>query len=940
MILNNNKNHQYNSKTYNLKEHNFKKKIISKKIYNRYNKFKSKKMMRGGRPESETSLPIDPKKIKIIQGHLKMNCDFYKLKEIPKYPTNKFLNDIIKNLEIKKGYSKIYENYVVNSGLDKELPISELQKKFNAVKTSIDNEDKSGFAILNSHAHVKQDTQIITIPPNMILCYLAPFGKLGIGNLEFSKFFQNDIKSNRNFLRTLLTQRVHLTDRFNRDTGIIDDEDLFDNSVWYYPGQQVYNSECSIYINDLTEFEKNNVFRSFHFYTLEKGKDPEKISFPIYNKQTLKRELETPTGYTFTLNGFINDIKNNLENTVYKCKNILVILKFCNTFQYFNNGRVTDFNRAAMPIMKDRIIPTIQYESFMYHLNKYVIDPQPNKKLTDFPNIKGRTESGYIYVPLNVFKIRDTNFNPEYENVKYQPFSRRLPKIKRMYEEIFNEYFKDNCDVDNLDKSIINYLSNLSFIKKILLFYKLFHEFNYLDVEKEIKKFMEMNIEDLKQPQMNELIKLEKRRMFIVNLYEITKESNVKQIYNSFNYVKSSNNKTYYLKSYYNLIFGLKYFSLMKTYNFDILKILEVPKIGLYTYNANYMLHPLKVLISNDVIDTIKEVELNDIVVDIKYNQKILSIIFNNVDFTINEHLKNFLGDPPGKQYPILKEIIFNECKINEIKFNKNEFPCLEKICVYNSHINKLNIDSLKLKQLHLWGGISGKDFKNTKIHNLEINENEDLKIILNSQCMIYDVNEPHLFDTLEIISFNSRKLIALQETDGNSHYEISLDDFNNSKFKMKNLILKKIQTDDFKFINNDIKSLILENCKPHIIQSFFKFLTKTKGMVMKNIVNKFYNLERFGIISPNLNNISSDITYSLENKYLCYLLDSRNPHNLKYIEIDMKVEDISKSQLKKLKHCDLSNLYLIIDNGDSTIPKIVNLSNTNNLKLNEDISI
>ena len=41
-----------------------------------------------------------------------------------------------------------------------------------------------------------------------------------------------------------------------------------------------------------------------------------------------------------------------------------------------------------------------------------------------------------------------------------------------------------------------------------------------------------------------------------------------------------------------------------------------------------------------------------------------------------------------------------------------------------------------------------------------------------------------------------------------------------------------------------------------------------------------------------------------------------------------MKVEDISKSQLKKLKHCDLSNLYLIIDNEDSTIPKIVNLSN------------
>ena len=80
MILNNNKNHQYNSKTYNLREHNFKKKIISKKIYNRYNKFKSKKMMRGGRPESETSLPIDPKKIKIIQGHLKMNCDFYYLK--------------------------------------------------------------------------------------------------------------------------------------------------------------------------------------------------------------------------------------------------------------------------------------------------------------------------------------------------------------------------------------------------------------------------------------------------------------------------------------------------------------------------------------------------------------------------------------------------------------------------------------------------------------------------------------------------------------------------------------------------------------------------------------------------------------------------------------------------------------------------------------------
>ena len=751
-------------------------KIISRKknLYKKTNKFKTKKQtiikQLGGSDLREQIKQLEilaaKNNIETTKFLIDTNIDFYKIDE----PIRQMLEPELEAQQyIETIYEKFKKNSILKSSSKSEFKddLIQMKEKFNALKTSIDQEDSSGILYLNTHGGLTSN-ETFTVPDNVMLCFLVPYGKLGVVNTNFAEFFKDEHKANRDFFRTLLEERINLTDNFNRPNKPLAYKDCFDNSLWYYPGQKVYDSQCSMYIQDIDNFYSKGLFKFFHYYILEKGQEPMKIEIPeakgpYFREEYTMDKLNKDGEITFDLSKFITDMKNALEQ-LGGCKNILFILKFCNSFLFnseqeryhgsFDQGALTDD-------MRKYTLLSLQYESIMYHTNKYIIDENlKTPDISNFEEMTCETDTSYIYVPLTQFNdIKTQNIN--LENLIYQPFSRKIPKIKKLYEELNGEFNSENPSLKKInDKGYLSYFYDLSFIKLFLIFYKLLKENNYLE---NLEKYSTGAIDSFKK-------NFELKYNFIYNLFYKIKLVVNNKIINNINSNFNQNHNSYLLTNHYQIIYCVKLFELFaknnsKQYELHIKNYLSNLTLGYFNVKSKMMSGPMEKLFNLKVFSN----------TDIHYDRNIYlfsypEILVNNLSFSNLESVNfNLLFT---KQLPknicTAKTITFSNCNnISYVEFTKDIYPYLNKIILKNSVINSINIKEITYN-------ISNISLANSQIIYLNCEDNDDLILNLNNSRIDNIVNDNNNINInlLQISNYGLDRNLDISHLNQNINYQ------------------------------------------------------------------------------------------------------------------------------------------------------------------------
>lgn len=678
---------------------------------------------------------------------------------------------IIKNEDgIKNTFTESYKKHITFFGSEPELKIetlftnklSILIPRMNSFIRGISTKlpDEINYYFINTHGDNKKVLNT-TIPPSIVICYFTPINHTIATSNEQFFYFKRIVEENKiSIIEHIRNRRLLVTEDINNANNY----GCFENSLWYYPGQEVNNSNLIFSRNDYVKGNHN--FRYFYNFNVNSG-TKQLQTFEIekhnYNETSCIETINKGKRIEFSLNEYLENVEatNNEMNMKYS----IVFLKACNRIENDKNFEEEmrkeciyfNFNKVVEKVIQTELIRPMEFLDIECTIRRCL------KHLVKKENL--------------------------YQPVDYNRYSRKIPILQKILENIKKKTL--------LEKDI-NYLAKLSPNKLFKFLVKVKSEPGTL-YDKLIEQFSKINSLENKFEGLRDLLveSFEKRHL---NIGVLINEFSNSQLISKMGMNIFSN----LLNFERNIIFDNKPTSGQQQSDMEKLSNLINIK-GLIFRNSSMTLDKIQQIIRSQLISlntleilrTEKDKTLNEIISNLTYpNVKLLIVnipILNSIKFfpkLKNLQLQNIQESTLNLGINI-EELHCKHSRISTLNIN-SEVKTVRIINMKN--LQNLNITSSRLEMLcvtdissGIYFNIRNKDRLKTLKFNLNVAINK-FKFIINLFPNLENLIILNTVLTFEIII----KIVALKKLTKLTLFNIDIRDFDITDFFI--LDLKKFK--------------------------------------------------------------------------------------------------------------------------------------------------